>query len=88
MDSVRASILKVEGRAVTIEILSVEGVEIIGKDVKINGLKTTAPPSRPPKEEHVDMSHALVYQIADGQSTGSLQVNSFCVVTWDSSDPT
>ena len=83
MDSVRATILKVEGRAVTIEMLSVEGIEIIGKDVRINGLRTTGVCSRPPKEEHVDMSHALVYHIIDGESMGSLQVNSLAVITWE-----
>jgi len=83
VNSVRATILKVEGRKVTFEMLSVEGVDIVGNDVKINGLRTTGVRSYPPKEDHVDTSHELVYEIVEGENIGSLQPNSFCFVTWE-----
>ena len=83
VNSVRATILKVEDRRVTIEMLSVEGVDIVGENARINGLRTTGGRSRPPKEDHVDTSHELVYQIADGENIGSLEINSFCIVSWE-----
>jgi len=79
MKSLKAEVLSFEYRKITMRFPTVEEAGSIGKDARINGLKTTGGHKFSPNHP----ANVLEYTIKDGEDTGSLQGASHCKVTWD-----
>jgi hypothetical protein len=83
MHLVRAIIIKLDKRSVTILIADYDKLGKIGHSVKIDGLKTFSGHSRPQKEKGEDTSNMFVFEILNGEDISSLKAGSVCEVTWD-----
>jgi len=83
--SVNATILQVKDRIITVRVPSSELAGLVGKDIKINGLKTIGLHSVPSSEADnfkTDFTNALTYRITDEENTSSLKVAAVCEITW------
>jgi hypothetical protein len=83
MNSVRAIVIKLSKRSVTILIAGYDELGRIGPYVRINGLQTFCGYSRPPEGGDEDISNLFVFEILDGEDISSLKAGSVCEVTWD-----
>ena len=79
MKSLKSEILSFEYRKIMLRFPTVEEAESIGKDARINGLKTAGGNKFSPNHP----ASVLEYTIKDGEDTSSLQGASHCKVTWD-----
>jgi hypothetical protein len=83
MKPARALVLNKKGLTITIRILGLQGAGVVGHNVKINGLKTSGAPSRPPMTLGSDGANDLVFNLEEGQNTSVLKINSTCEITWE-----
>ncbi len=86
MHSAKATILRLNDRVIMVRIRQIQDQELIGKEVKINGLKTAGVHTVPSKEgekDTMDFTYVLVYRIAENEDLSSLQIGSTCEVTWE-----
>jgi len=79
MKALKAEILRFEHHRITMRFPTVEEAGSIGKDARINGLRTTGGHEFSPNHPAI----VLEYTIKDGEDTRSLQGASHCKVTWD-----
>ena len=79
MKSLKAEVLSFEYRKIMIRLPSVAEAESIGKDARINGLKTIGGNKFSPNHP----ASVLQFTIKDGEDTSSLQGAAHCKVTWD-----
>jgi hypothetical protein len=86
MQSLKATILRLEDHTLTIGIEDADVACLAGKDVRINGLKASGVKPVPCSESEAtttDLTNALLYRLADKDKTNSFAVGSVCEVTWD-----
>jgi len=82
VNSVKAIVIKINKRSVTVLIAGYDDLGKIGPYVKINGLKTFCGYSHPPQIKDEDMSNTFVFEMLDSEDISSLKTGSVCEVTW------
>ena len=83
MNAIKAIIIKVDKRVVTVLVAGYGDLGKIGPYVKINGLKTFCGYSHPPQIKNEDMSNTYIFELLDGEDVSSLKAGSVCEVTWE-----